>query len=99
MLIDLKADKLTHQDVGQMDMYVRMFDDLKRQPDDNPSIGLILCSQRDETVVRYSVLKESEQLFASKYRLILPTEEELKTELEREQRLLQQEKDERDSND
>ena len=97
MLIDLKADKLTHQDVGQMDMYVRMFDDLKRQPDDNPSIGLILCSQRDETVVRYSVLKESEQLFASKYRLILPTEEELKTELEREQRLLQQEKDERDS--
>ena len=97
MLIDLKADKLTHQDVGQMDMYVRMFDDLKRQPDDNPSIGLILCSQRDETVVRYSVLKESEQLFASKYRLILPTEEGLKTELEREQRLLQQEKDERDS--
>ena len=97
VLIDLKADKLTHQDVGQMDMYVRMFDDLKRQPDDNPSIGLILCSQRDETVVRYSVLKESEQLFASKYRLILPTEEELKTELEREQRLLQQEKDEPDS--
>ena len=80
VLIDLKADKLTHQDVGQMDMYVRMFDDLQRQPDDNPTIGLILCSQRDETVVRYSVLKESEQLFASKYRLVLPTEEELKRE-------------------
>jgi predicted nuclease of restriction endonuclease-like (RecB) superfamily len=88
VLIDLKADKLTHQDVGQMDMYVRMFDDLKRQPDDNPTIGLILCSQRDETVVRYSVLKESEQIFASKYRLVLPTEEELKAELERERSLL-----------
>lgn len=84
VLIDLKAGKLSHQDVGQMDMYVRMFDDLKRQPDDNPSIGLILCSQRDETVVRYSVLKESEQLFASKYRLVLPSEDELKAELERE---------------
>jgi predicted nuclease of restriction endonuclease-like (RecB) superfamily len=91
VLIDLKADKLTHQDVGQMDMYVRMFDDLQRQPDDNPTIGLILCSQRDETVVRYSVLKESEQLFASKYRLVLPTEEELKHELERERRLAVQE--------
>lgn len=88
VLIDLKADKLTHQDVGQMDMYVRMFDDLKRLPDDNPTIGLILCSQRDETVVHYSILKESEQIFASKYRLILPTEEELKIELERERRLL-----------
>jgi predicted nuclease of restriction endonuclease-like (RecB) superfamily len=88
VLVDLKVGKLTHQDVGQMDMYVRMFDDLKRQPDDNPSIGLILCSQRDETVVRYSVLKESEQLFASKYRLVLPTEEELKEELVRERRQL-----------
>lgn len=88
VLIDLKSGKLTHQDVGQMDMYVRMFDDLKRQPDDNPTIGLILCSQRDETVVRYSVLKESEQLFASKYRLVLPTEEELKAELERERRVV-----------
>lgn len=93
VLIDLKADKLTHQDVGQMDMYVRMFDDLKRQSDDNPTIGLILCSQRDETVVRYSVLKESEQIFASKYRLVLPTEEELKVELERERSLLLEAKD------
>ncbi len=88
VLIDLKADKLTHQDVGQMDMYVRMFDDLKRQADDNPTTGIILCSQRDETIVRYSVLKESEQIFASKYRLVLPTEEELKIELERERKLL-----------
>lgn len=88
VLVDLKVGKLTHQDVGQMDMYVRMFDDLKRQSDDNPSIGLILCSQRDETVVHYSVLKESEQLFASKYRLVLPSEEDLKAELERERRIL-----------
>lgn len=82
VLIDLKAGKLTHQDVGQMDMYVRMFDDLKRQPDDNPTIGIVLCSQKDETVVKYSVLKESEKLFATKYSLILPTEEELKAELD-----------------
>ena len=71
-----------------MDMYVRMFDDLKRSEDDNPTVGIILCAAKDETVVKYSVLKESEQLFASKYRLILPTEEELKAELERERRLV-----------
>ncbi|RJP89358.1 MAG: DUF1016 domain-containing protein [Desulfobacteraceae bacterium] len=87
VLIDLKVGKLTHQDVGQMDMYVRMFDDLKTQPDDNPTIGIILCAQKDDTVVRYSVLKGNEQIFATKYRLILPTEEELKAELEREKRL------------
>jgi len=88
VLIDLKTTELTHQDIGQMDMYVRMFDDLKKQADDNPSIGLILCTRKDETVVKYSVLKESEKLFASKYRLVLPSEEELVVELEREQRLL-----------
>jgi predicted nuclease of restriction endonuclease-like (RecB) superfamily len=88
VLLDLKTGKLTHQDVGQMDMYVRMFDDLKRQPDDNPSVGIILCETKDETVVRYSVLHGSEQLFASKYRLVLPTEEELATEINRERRLL-----------
>ncbi len=93
VLIDLKTTELTHQDIGQMDMYVRMFDDLKKQADDNPSIGLILCAQKDETVVKYSVLKESEQLFASKYRLVLPSEEELVVELEREQRLLTDRKD------
>jgi len=84
VLIDLKTSKLSHQDIGQMDMYVRMFDDLKRQVDDNPSIGIILCADKDDTVVKYSVLKDSEQLFASKYRLVLPTEEELMAELERE---------------
>jgi len=73
-----------------MDMYVRMFDDLQKREDDNPSIGLILCTQKDETVVRYSILKESEQIFDSRYRLVLPTEEELVAELEREQRFLQE---------
>ena len=81
---------MTHQAIGQMDMYVRMFDDLQKREDDNPSIGLILCTQKDETVVRYSILKESEQIFDSRYRLVLPTEEELVAELEREQRFLQE---------
>lgn len=90
VLIDLKTTELTHQDVGQMDMYVRMFDDLKRQNDDNPTIGIILCASKDETIVKYSILKESEQLFASKYRLVLPTEEELIKEIDRERRLLEE---------
>ncbi len=84
VIIDLKTKRLTHQDIGQMDMYVRMFDDLKRGEDDNPTIGIILCSDKEDTLVRYSVLKDSEQLFASKYRLILPTEKELEAELARE---------------
>jgi hypothetical protein len=70
-------------------MYVRMFDDLKRGEDDNPTIGIILCADKDETVVQYSVLKENEQLFASKYRTVLPSEKELIAELERERRLLE----------
>jgi predicted nuclease of restriction endonuclease-like (RecB) superfamily len=90
VIIDLKTGKLTHQDIGQMDMYVRMFDDLKRGEDDNPTIGIILCSDKEDTVVRYSVLKDNEQLFASKYRLVLPTEEELKAELEREIQLIEE---------
>ena len=81
VLIDLKTSKLTHQDIGQMDMYVRMFDDLKRGPDDNPTIGIIFCSDKDETIVKYSVLNEARHLFASKYKTILPTEEELQDEL------------------
>lgn len=81
-LIDLKTDKLTHQDIGQMDMYVRLFDELKRSHDDNPTLGIILCADKDETVVRYSVLKDSEQLFASKYLRVLPTEQQLQRELE-----------------
>ena len=77
VVIDLKTAKLTHQDIGQMDMYVRMFDDLKRGPDDNPTIGVILCADKEETLARYSVLKGSRQIFASKYKTVLPTEEEL----------------------
>ena len=92
VLIDLKTNKLTHQDIGQMDMYVRMFDDLKRGEDDNPTIGIILCTHKDETIVKYSVLKGSEQLFASKYKLYLPTEEELIEEIERRKLWIEQQK-------
>ncbi len=84
VLFDLKAGELPHQDIGQMDMYVRMMDDLKRGPDDNPTVGIILCAQKDASVVRYSVLHDNEQMFASRYKLVLPSEEELRTELERE---------------
>ena len=90
VIIDLKTSKISHQDIGQMDMYVRMFDDLKRGKDDNPTIGIILCNDKEETLVRYSVLKDSEQLFASKYRLVLPTEKELEVELEREIRMIEE---------
>ncbi len=84
VLIDLKTGHLTHQDIGQMDMYVRIHDELKRGSDDNPTVGILLCGSKDRSVVRYSVLRESEQLFATKYRLVLPTEEELRREIERE---------------
>ena len=77
MIIDLKTTKLSHADIGQMDMYVRMFDELKRGADDNPTIGIIMCTDKSETMVKYSVLQESQQIFASKYKTILPTEEEL----------------------
>jgi predicted nuclease of restriction endonuclease-like (RecB) superfamily len=90
VIIDLKTQKLTHQDIGQMDMYVRMFDDLKLGEGDNPTIGIILCANKDETIVKYSVLSESRQIFASKYMLILPTEEELTAELERNARYLRE---------
>lgn len=82
VLIDLKTEKITHQDVGQMDMYIRMYDDLKKASDDNPTLGIVLCSETDEDIARYSVLHENEQLFASKYKLYLPTEEELRAEIE-----------------
>ena len=88
VLIDLKAGELTHQDIGQMDMYVRLYEDQRKNPGDNPTIGLILCTDKDETVVKYSVLNESSQLFASQYRLVLPTEEELRREIERERDLV-----------
>ena len=88
LLIDLKLGKLTHQDVGQMDTYVRVYDKFKKSDDDNPTIGLILCSQSSNAVAKYSVLSESKQLFSSKYLPFLPTVEELKTELLKQRELL-----------
>ena len=82
MLVDLKTGSLSHQDIGQIDMYVRMYDYLKRNPDDNPTIGILLCSDKDETIVKYSVLSDKKQLYASKYLLYLPKEEELKQLIE-----------------
>lgn len=82
VLIDLKTQKITHQDVGQMDMYIRMYDELKRSDGDNPTIGIVLCTDTDEDIAKYSVLHGNEQLFASKYKLYLPTEEELRAEIE-----------------
>jgi predicted nuclease of restriction endonuclease-like (RecB) superfamily len=90
VLFDLKTGELTHQDIGQMDMYVRMYDDLRRGPEDNPTVGIILCAQKDKSVVRYSVLEGNEQIFATRYKLILPSEEQLRAELVREQRLIEE---------
>ena len=92
VLIELKTHKLTHQDIGQMDFYVRYFEDQVCNKDDIPTIGIILCSEKNETIVKYSMLAESKQLFASKYKLILPSEDELKKELTRERDLLEKEK-------
>ena len=83
VLVDLKMGKITHQDVGQIDMYVRMYDDLKRTAGDNPTIGILLCSETDEDIARYSVLHDNERLFMSKYLTYLPTKEQLKQEIER----------------
>ena len=82
VLIDLKMGRITHQDVGQMDMYIRMYDELKRSEGDNPTLGIVLCSETDEDIARYSVMHGNEQLFASKYKLYLPTEDELRAEIE-----------------
>ena len=82
VLIDLKTSKITHQDVGQMDMYVRMYDERKCSEGDNPTLGIILCADTDSDIARYSMLHGSEQLFASKYKLLLPSEEELRAEIE-----------------
>lgn len=84
LLVDLKLGKLKHQDIGQMDTYVRLYDEQRKGSDDNPTIGLVLCSEKSEAVVKYSVLADQKQLFAAKYLPYLPTEEELKRELERE---------------
>lgn len=83
VLIDLKTTKLSHQDIGKMDMYRRLFDDLCKPEGDNPTIGIILCAERSETVVKYSILNDNPQMFAAKYMPYLPTEEELKTEIDR----------------
>lgn len=87
VLIDLKVGKITHQDVGQMDMYVRMYDELKRTEGDNPTIGIVLCSETDADIARYSILKGNEHVFATKYKLYLPTEEQLRKEIERQKEL------------
>lgn len=95
VLIDLKTSKITHQDVGQMDMYVRMYDELKRGEGDNPTLGIVLCSDTDSDIARYSVLHGNEQLFASKYRLCLPKEEELRAEIETQKRIFEEQMSER----
>ena len=82
VLINLKTTKVTHQDIGQMDMYVRMYDELKKGKDDNPTIGILLCTDTDADVARYSILHGNEQLFATKYKTYLPTEEQLRAEIE-----------------
>lgn len=92
VLIDLKVTKLDSSHVSQMDMYVRMYDDKHRLPGDNPTIGIVLCTKKDDAVVRYSILNESKQIFASKYMTYLPTEEELKREILREKHLIETEK-------
>ncbi len=90
VLIDIKLGQITHQDVGQMDMYVRMFDELKRNEGDNPTIGIVLCSETDEDIARYSILKGNEQLFASKYQLYLPTVKQLQEEVARQTEIIKQ---------
>ena len=90
VIVELKTDKISHQDIGQLDMYVRMYDDLQKQETDNPTIGILLCTETDKTIAKYSVLKENKQLFATKYMSYLPTEDELIAEIEREKLFLQQ---------
>ena len=89
VIVELKTHALSHADVGQLDMYVRMFDDLQKSDTDNPTIGILLCTETDNTIAKYSVLNESKQLFGSKYLPFLPTEEELIAEIEREKRLIE----------
>lgn len=90
VIIELKTDKITHQDIGQLDMYVRMFDDLEKSETDNPTIGILLCTQTDQTIAKYSVLAENKHLFATKYMPYLPTEEELAEEIEHQKQILTQ---------
>ena len=92
VIVELKTEKLTHQDIGQLDMYVRMYDDLKKQENDNPTIGLLLCTETDRTIIKYSVLNDNKNLFASKYVNYLPSEEELINEIERQKTLFESKK-------
>ena len=98
LLIDLKTSRITHQDVGQMDMYVRMYDELKKSKDDNPTIGILLCTDTDADVARYSVLHGNEQLFATKYKTYLPTEEQLKAEIESQKAIFEIQQQEKNEN-
>lgn len=93
VLIDLKIGKLTHGDIGQMDSYIRMFDALYKNEDDNPTIGIILCSQKNEAIVKYSVLNDAQQVFASRYRLTLPSVEELQHEIEAERKRIEEQEE------
>ena len=86
VIFELKTHKLTHQDIGQLDMYVRMYDDLIKGPDDAPTIGVLLCTDTDSTIARYSVLHDNDQLYAAKYMTYMPTEEELRQEIEQQKR-------------
>jgi hypothetical protein len=88
VIIELKTHAITHQDIGQLDMYVRMYDDLKKGDNNNPTIGILLCTETDKTIARYSVLNENKQLFASQYMDYLPTEKELEEEIERQKAIL-----------
>ena len=92
VIVELKTEKLTHQDIGQLDMYVRMYDDLKKQENDNPTIGVLLCTETDRTIIKYSVLNDNKNLFASKYINYLPSEEELINEIERQKTLFESKK-------
>ena len=98
VLIDLKTKKITHQDVGQMDMYIRMYDELKKRSDDNPTLGIVLCADTDEDIAKYSVLHGNEKLFASKYKVYLPTDDELRAEIETQKEFFYLQKAEQEQN-
>ncbi|BDD02412.1 PDDEXK nuclease domain-containing protein [Persicobacter psychrovividus] len=97
VIVEIKTEKMTHQDIGQLDMYVRMYDDLKRNEGDNPTVGILLCADTDQTIAKYSVLNNSQQLFASKYLTYLPSEEELKAEIDRQKEIFQERLKHRDN--
>ncbi len=95
VLIDLKTSRITHQDAGQMDMYVRIFDETIKSKEDNPTLGIVLCSDTDHDIARYSILKGNEQIFASKYKLYLPSEVELASEIQRQKEVVRLQLEER----